>query len=252
MIDFGHDGELGTRDGDKIVPLKEYRTQAQKPIIAQLEAYWESLRKGRLLPARTDIDPRGLDGILEHIFILERIAPGMARFRLSGSHLSDLMGLEMRGMPTSAVFVPISRAALSEVYESVFDGPAVVRLQLEAEGGIGRPRLFGEMILMPLRSDLGDVSRAVGAIVMEGDVGRQPRRLSVIGKHQRLLLSKQDTNIPTESPARQKDVQSEPAKEMPASSDSGAKLRPALDGEGIGERAHGHLRLVSDRSDLKN
>ena len=56
------------------------------------------------MPLRSEIDPRGLKGALEYCFVLERIAPGLARLRVAGSHLGDLMGMEVRGMPITAFY----------------------------------------------------------------------------------------------------------------------------------------------------
>jgi len=43
------------------------------------------------------------------------------------------------------------------------------------------------MILMPLKSDLGEVSRILGAVVMAGEIGRAPRRLGITGQSHRGL-----------------------------------------------------------------
>ncbi|MEM8554461.1 MAG: PAS domain-containing protein [Pseudomonadota bacterium] len=147
--------------------------------ISQLEAYWTGLRNGRLVPNRSDVDPRGIAGALEYAFILERIAPGMARFRLAGMHLNDLMGMEVRGMPITSFFVPDARRQISDALEHVFEEPAVARFKLVAERGIGKPQNNAELIILPLKSDLGDVSRALGCLVYEGDIGRTPRRFVV-------------------------------------------------------------------------
>ena len=64
------------------------------------------------MPRRAEIDPRGIENALEYAFILERIAPGMARIRLAGIHLSDLMGMEVRGMPLTS-FIDAARAGNS-------------------------------------------------------------------------------------------------------------------------------------------
>ena len=37
------------------------------------------------------------------------MAPSVARFRLAGAHLSELMGMEVRGMPMTALFLPDAR-----------------------------------------------------------------------------------------------------------------------------------------------
>ena len=84
---------------------------AQRAMEAQREAGDHPMLQ-RAVPMRSDVDPRGIERSLEHAFILERIAPQMARFRLAGMHLTDLMGMEVRGMPTTALFAPAARAAL--------------------------------------------------------------------------------------------------------------------------------------------
>lgn len=147
--------------------------------IDQLESYWNSVRGKRLVPSRCEIDPRGLDGVLGNAFILERITAGLARFRISGSHLTDLAGLELRQMPLSALFLPGSRAVLSDAMQAVFEEPAIVRMMISSPGSFGREPLNGEMILLPLRSDLGDIDRVLGGIVLDGRVGRSPRRIEI-------------------------------------------------------------------------
>ena len=156
--------------------------------INQIESYWEALRQGRLVPNRQDIDPRGLTGVLDRAFIVERIAPGLGRFRVAGGHLTDLMGMEVRGMPLSAMFEPDARGDLNDALEAVFAEPATVRLQLRSPRGIGRATLRGELILLPLKSDLGDTTRALGGIVMEGSIGRNPRRMVIEAQSRRTLI----------------------------------------------------------------
>lgn len=167
-----------SQDAD-IVSLKCYKSTMQHSAISQLEAYWHGLRSGRVVPNRSDVDPRGIDRALEYAFILERIAPGMARFRLAGMHLNDLMGMEVRGMPITSFFVPDARRQISDALEHVFEEPSIARFKLVAERGIGKPQNEAEMIILPLKSDLGDVSRALGCLVCEGEIGRTPRRFSV-------------------------------------------------------------------------
>jgi hypothetical protein len=147
--------------------------------ISQLEAYWQGLRNGRVVPSRSDVDPRGIDRALEYAFILERIAPGMARFRLAGMHLNDLMGMEVRGMPITSFFVPDARRQISDALEHVFEEPSIARFKLVAERGIGKPQNEAELVILPLKSDLGDISRALGCLVCPGEIGRTPRRFSV-------------------------------------------------------------------------
>jgi len=141
--------------------------------------YWSAMRKGGLVPRRSDIDPRGIEPLLAEAFVAERIAPGLARLRIAGNHLSDLMGMEVRGMPLSSFLLPADRDRLADLLVDVFDAPATIDLRLTAEARPGQAPLTGRMVLMPLRSDLGDISRALGCLVTDGPLGRAPRRFAI-------------------------------------------------------------------------
>lgn len=168
------------RIGGGVVSLAGVRRgTGRRSAIEDVQRYWSALRADRLVPLRSEIDPRGIEGALDCAFILERIAPGIARFRLAGSHLVDLMGAEVRGMPLSVLFAPESRKPLAEAVEGVFSGPETLRLSLSAERGLARPPLSAEMIVLPLKSDLGDVTRALGCLCAPGSLGRAPRRFLV-------------------------------------------------------------------------
>lgn len=164
--------------------------------LAQVEAYWEALRGSRLMPFRSEIDPRGIENALEYAFIVERIAPGIARLRIAGSHLSDLMGMEVRGMPLTAFISPNSRRQVSDTLEEIFETPACCTLTLHSQQGAGMPALDARMLLMPLKSDLGDVSRLLGAFVSVGEMGRSPRRFEVTGSSMRPIVSDQMVPAP--------------------------------------------------------
>ncbi|MBA4489308.1 PAS domain-containing protein [Paracoccus sp. S1E-3] len=147
--------------------------------LTELRSYWDSLRKGRAVPDRADVEPKGIRRALDYAFILERIAPGAARFRLAGRHLIDVMGMEVRGMPVCSLLNPGSRGRLSDVLETVFKGPQIAEVTLRSEAGYGRPPLTGRMLFLPLKSDLGDVTRALGCLVTDGQIGRGPRRFDL-------------------------------------------------------------------------
>ena len=160
-------------------PPRKGQTPETTAALAAFEAYWHKMRHGAQVPRRSDIDPRGIEPLLSNAFIVERIAPGLARLRIAGSHLTDLMGMEVRGMPISAFLEPSSRDALAHHLVRLFDEPAMVRLSLSAPGRPSAPALTGTLMLLPLRSDLGDISRALGCLVSEGSIGRGPRRFAI-------------------------------------------------------------------------
>jgi hypothetical protein len=150
-------------------------------VLQEVRAYWEALRSDGTLPRRDQLDPRGIAGALENVFLLERIAAGHARIRLAGMQLTDLMGMEVRGMPLTALFEPAARARLTDALEPVFAAPSGLELWLEAERGLGRPALEARMILLPLTGSLGEPSLALGCLAFSGPIGRAPRRFTLAG-----------------------------------------------------------------------
>jgi hypothetical protein len=175
---------------DNVVSMDGFRSGPSLSPIRQAEAYWTALRAEKSagsVPFRSDIDPRGLENILEYSFILERIAPGIARFRLAGNHLSDIAGMEVRGMPLTSFFTTQSRAEISATLEHIFDTPAVAELRLTREKKFGRAALEARMLLLPLKSDFGDVSRVLGVLVAYGAPGTGAIRFDILGSELRAL-----------------------------------------------------------------
>lgn len=162
--------------------MPDHQLTLSNLILQELQQYWYSRRRGHVAPARSDIDPGDISAVLDHAFILERIAPGAARFRLAGRHLVDLMKMEVRGMPLCALFNTGHRGRVSDVLESMFRTPQIARLQLCARAEANRPALRAQMLLLPLRSDLGDVTRALGGMVTESQIGPEMRRFDIIGE----------------------------------------------------------------------
>ncbi|WP_339107233.1 PAS domain-containing protein [Thioclava sp. GXIMD4216] len=197
-----------------------------RQVTSELRAYWEALRMGRTVPARSDIDPRGIERALEYAFIIERVAPGMGRFRLAGMHLNDLMGMEVRGMPMTAMFEPAGRKKVAEATEACFTGPAIAELDLIADDGIGRPALKAKLLILPLKSDLGDINRALGCLVAEGEsIGRTPRRFTVTDA--RITQVQQGKPTPAELPQPVRPELAGFAEDAPVFGHAPRKPRPA-------------------------
>jgi len=167
-----------TEPGPERADAGAARTEAH---LRALCAHWRACRRGDDVPMRADIDPRAIEPLISSAFVAERIAPGVARLRVAGAHLSDLMGMEVRGMPLATFIEPRDRDGFAMRVVDLFDGPAILRLALRGRRGLGRPALGGTLMLLPLRSDLGDISRALGCLVTDGPAGRAPRRFAVTG-----------------------------------------------------------------------
>jgi len=133
------------------------------PILQSLRNYWEELRDGRLAPFRSEIDPRKFEDALENMFILEKITDDSVRVRLAGMKLCEMMGMEVRGMAPRGFMMPDDRARMDIALSQVFETPAVKELVLETVDATGKSST-AYMMLLPLRSDFGDVTRILGCI----------------------------------------------------------------------------------------
>ena len=188
MAGFAGDNEMifGSRSGrglpggqEKVVSISRFRKGGALSPLRQAEAYWTALRRGDDVPSRSQIDPRGLENILSNTFILERIAPGIARFRLAGSLVNEMAGMEVRGMPVTAFFTADARKQLSNAMEHMFETPAVVELELQIEAPRQKAPRAARMLLLPLRSDLGDISRVLGILVADEGTAATSQRFSI-------------------------------------------------------------------------
>ncbi|SPF76345.1 hypothetical protein ALP8811_01349 [Aliiroseovarius pelagivivens] len=162
-----------------VVSLLSARQTKTYPSITQVEAYWDGLRNGRLCPTRQEVDPRGIAGALHEAFILEKIAPGLARIRLAGQHLNDVMDMEVRGMPISVFFQSDARKELHRAIEALFDMPAQITLSLTTEPGAFRKPTDAQMVLLPLCDEDGQITRVLGALQVDGEMKRGPHRFSI-------------------------------------------------------------------------
>jgi hypothetical protein len=125
-------------------------------------AYWQSLRRGRPVPARTDLDPAGLLPFLSASGIVERDRAGRIRFRLAGRVIAECLGVEPRGMPLRALFAFAARDRIQALATAAFDCPQLVRLTLVAEApDPDMPPVAVPCALLPLSDTAGTVNRAL-------------------------------------------------------------------------------------------
>lgn len=146
-------------------------------MLSSLKSYWERLRAGRIAPYRAEIDPRQFESALENMFILERVGIGNMRIRLAGMKVCEMMGMEVRGMQPGYLIEEADRQRFDRLLNVVMGEPAVVELKLEAKcrGSIYR----ATMLLMPLRSDFGDINRVLGCTSGEGEAYAPPLSFSI-------------------------------------------------------------------------
>lgn len=146
-------------------------------MLSTLKSYWERLRAGRIAPYRAEIDPRQFESALENMFIIEKVAPDTMRIRLAGMKICEMMGMEVRGMEPGYLVDAEERLRFERLLNVVMSEPAVVELKLDAPGRVGRHQ--ATMLLMPLRSDFGDINRVLGCTSGDSDQFAAPLAFTI-------------------------------------------------------------------------
>ena len=145
-----------------------------------VDAYWHALTRGRVVPARGDIDPRAIQDALEYMFLAEQLRGGHARFRVAGGALAAAMGMALAGMPLLSLFRNDHRAEVARQVARVFDGPEKLTLTLNAPTRFDQPACDAEVRLYPLSDGTGRVTQLIGTFAAKGDIGRTPRRFDLV------------------------------------------------------------------------
>lgn len=213
---MGNRGNSPTGEAaDNIVPLDRFRSGRSLSPLRQAEAYWQALCAEGQIPRRSRIDPRALENILPHCFILERVARRRARFRLAGDHLAELAGMDMRGMAFAALFADAARAEAGAILQRMFAAPAVAELRLDGPTAPDETAVEGRMLLLPLATDDGKIARALGVLVADCAGVRPPLRFDIANRLLRPLAvaapARADPPVPDREPT---DGFAEPAQSL--------------------------------------
>lgn len=128
-----------------------------------LFAYWDKVRDGRATPRRFDIDPGKIAGILPSTFILERLDADTFRYRLAGTLVCDIFGLELRGSNFLAGWSNHDKMALTRHLSALNKQGAVEVIHMEA-APIARPSTQFEVVLLPLKHSGETIDRVLGSL----------------------------------------------------------------------------------------
>lgn len=148
-------------------------------VLQKVEAHWEKLRSNETVPQQMHLSSENLEDVLSHCFVLERVAPTIARFRVAGKQMTELLGMDARGMPLSIMFSGDGRDVLGPLLQSVCEGPEIVEVPLTATRGLRRAVVRARLLMLPLKDRDSKVTRIFGALVMDGNAGRQPVRFDI-------------------------------------------------------------------------
>lgn len=202
--------------------------------------YWSALRAGRPAPYKAEITAQGVGrSLAANTFILENLGEGNLRFRLAGSMLYDIFGLEVRGMNVTSMMVDGDRARLRSMIEMALNGPSIAVMQGVAVTSGGDARDV-EMIFAPLKNDFDHMDRVLGAVHVFGDDALEtaPRRCSIRSTR---VTEIQPGPGPRAEPSLNVVGFAEEA--APFTSENGLK---SIEGDGVPSSAprRGHLRVI--------
>lgn len=126
---------------------------ALAPRVRQLRDYWESKQRGRLMPARADIDPSEIKPLLPCLIIADLFAdPLRIRFRLAGTKVCEAFGFNIAGRWLEELDLNADIAFWLAQYERMIAAPApVYGRTVGMQGPVERFR--SEWAMFPLSSD---------------------------------------------------------------------------------------------------
>lgn len=131
--------------------------------------YWNAKRLGRPAPMRSEIQPGEIRSILPHVFILERENEQSFRFRLAGTGLCSIYGMEFRNHNMLAMWQEDCLDSLRHALDEVVRNASISVVEYTASTTTQREATF-EMILLPLAQDNGAITRILGAAVPADDL----------------------------------------------------------------------------------
>ena len=212
----------------------------------RLFEYWTDLTGARSAPYRSEVTAASLGrDVAANAFVLENLGDGNIRFRVAGSNLRDLFGLDPRGMSALSVFVEEHKAKFHALVEAVLERPCLGLGACAAINPIGDEWPV-ELLIAPLRSDFGELNRVLGSFHVIGAPPAEPalRRCRITAAHTlRLEMEATELDAPLAGFAEER---------SPFDRRSGLKaidggLRgDAADKRSGGERRQGHLRVVTE------
>ena len=168
-------------------------TIMQHPIFNNLFEHWSALRSQSDVPNRCEIDPRVFPDALENTFLFERIGAGDFRARLAGMSLCEMMGMEVRGQSAASFMQSSERGEIQKTLEQILIRPAIGELTLTGTDLSG-VQVEVSMILLPLRSDKGEVNRVIGCISHPKSSFTAPLRFAIKAKKLTPLSALGDTS----------------------------------------------------------
>jgi hypothetical protein len=148
------------------------------PRLKRLLAYWDGKRGTNAMPARADIDPTTIGTDLLPWIALTEVVDGGARFRfrLCGTGLAGIAGLELTGRYIDELNPnPAYAAYIIGLYRLVVDKRRPVHSETVYVANSASPRRRTERLICPLSDDRATVTMCIaGQVSAEVGTGLYP------------------------------------------------------------------------------
>lgn len=144
--------------------------------IRALFNYWDRQRAELAAPARADIHPGDIRGILPEVFLLERNTNGRFYYRLAGTLLCQNARRELKGQRPLAHFADLDRRKMQIALTQVAEKGAIFKAEILGTSAQGRT-VEQQWIVLPLKKVAGSCARLIGACVTLDEpvwLGRDP------------------------------------------------------------------------------
>ncbi len=126
-----------------------------------LFAYWDARRTSGPVPARADILPQDLGGLLANLFLLRRMDADHHVFRIAGTGLCRMHKREFRDQNFLSLWTGHDRTHMRALLEGALTTPAPASAVAEAVALDGSSAAV-EIAFLPLRGPEGWLDRTLG------------------------------------------------------------------------------------------
>jgi hypothetical protein len=158
---------------DAILPA-DCQDDLHDPRLKRLYAYWQGRCAGTAMPMRSAVDPLDFRYILGYVTLVEvELSPRRYRFRLDGSILAMLSGMDYTGKYLDELGMPDYIDFVAASYDRVIDlrRPYAYRKQ----GAFDTKTFDEETLILPLGRD--DAVEHLMVAVIPGDLAPEPGKV---------------------------------------------------------------------------
>jgi hypothetical protein len=133
--------------------------------------YWESIRGELSAPPRDWLDLKRIHNLLPFVFMIERKLGRSYVWRLAGTQVCELWGMELTGKPALVHSERFERETLARLLDRVIDAhqPLVARFRLDFAEGVS---VAAEFVGLPLEAHNGAGTHVFGVMMSFPEVGR--------------------------------------------------------------------------------